>query len=124
MKNTIEEGQRQDCRMTGWWSPGSVPTFAALRLGGFFPPFPFVDGKGRQSREAAKPQSREGDDDDTFRSLCAPAPLRENHMSGFWQDGTWLTRRTDTLWKGCFTAMNWQSTALLRSSLHAPGEAT
>ena len=54
MKNTIEEGQRQDCRMTGWWLPGSVPAFAALRLGGPFPPFCFVDGKGGQSRKAAK----------------------------------------------------------------------
>ena len=102
--------------MTGWWLPGSVPTFAALRLGGFFPPFRFVDGKGGQSREE--------DDDDAFRSLCAPAPLRENHVSVFRQDGRWLTRRTDPLWKGCFTAMNWQPTALLRSSLHAPGEGT
>jgi hypothetical protein len=79
--------------MTGWCLPGSVPAFAALRLGGFFPPFCFVDGKGGQSREE--------DDNDAFRSLCAPAPLRESHVSGFWQDGWWLTRRTDPLWKGC-----------------------
>jgi hypothetical protein len=35
-------------------SSGFVPSFAALRLGGYSPPFPFLDGKGKQSREEGR----------------------------------------------------------------------
>jgi hypothetical protein len=46
-----------------------------LRLRSFFPPFPsWTDRRGK----AAKPRSREEGGDDTFPSLCAPAPLRQN----------------------------------------------
>ena len=37
-------------------SPGSDPSFAALRLGGFFPPFPSMDGKELVSRRDAEAQ--------------------------------------------------------------------
>ncbi len=43
--------------------------------------FPLRSLDGRKGQ--AKPQSREEGDDDAFRPLCAPAPLRENHVPGF-----------------------------------------
>jgi hypothetical protein len=43
--------------------------------------------------KAAKPQSRKEGGNGAFRPLCAPAPLRENHVSGFRRKGTCLAQR-------------------------------
>ena len=73
---------RQVDGMTGWWLPGSVPAFAALRLGGFFPPFRFVDGKGGQSRKAAKKTTMTRFVPSAPQRLCAKTTCRVSGRMG------------------------------------------
>ena len=64
------------CGFEAWRLFGSVPCLWTERVG-----------------KAAKPQSLEEGRDDAFRSYCAPAPQRENQVSGFRRKGTCLAQR-------------------------------
>jgi len=71
---------------------------------------------------------RPGEEGTRCSLLCVFAPLffgPRGFACGFLGFQTlWPTLRTDPLRKGWSAAMNWRSTARLRSAMHAPGEGT
>ena len=69
-----------------------VPAYPCYRRSPWFQ-LPIPGLWTERAGKAAKPQSLEEGGDEAFRSLCAPAPLRGNHVSEFRRKGTCLAQR-------------------------------